>query len=203
MAIGDIWHIAAIGKWNLQQYVDSFHIKFLSVGATPAGAVSYLNTNYFQLVKTKQSAGLTGYTIHAVQLMNAPPVYDTTISADGTSGLTEPLPNVVAIVASLRTGYAGRSFRGRKYLAGFTEGQNDTTVDDTLRGALQTYFDDLVAGIGEGGASTDYQWGVWSRKLGQPSPGSWNYAAGWKPITEVIVRDDWGTQRRRRFGVGA
>lgn len=36
-----------------------------------------------------------------------------------------PAPSSIAVVVSLRTGRAGRSFRGRLYLAGFSETQTD------------------------------------------------------------------------------
>jgi hypothetical protein len=44
-------------------------------------------------------------------------------ASGGTAGT--PLPSSVAVVVSLRTGRAGRSFRGRLYLGGFSETQSD------------------------------------------------------------------------------
>lgn len=202
MAAGDIWRIAFEGALANQLTVNIWHVKFKSVGASIAGAVTYLDTNLYQLLKTYQATSQVGYTVHAVQLASAPPVYDTTITATGTV-VTELLPPQIAMIASLRTGIAGRSYRGRLYLPGFTEATaSGGGVDVVAKAAIQGYFDDLVAAIGSGGSDTDYEWGVWSPKLGGASP-PYNLSAGWHAITEVIVRGNWGVQRRRGVGFGA
>ncbi len=63
----------------------------------------------------------------------------------------QPLPSNVAAVLSLRTGRAGRSFRGRLYLGGFTELQSDgnflpPATLDQLKQRLRQLIDDLNTG---------------------------------------------------------
>jgi len=70
-------------------------------------------------------------------------VYDYTGTPLPTTGgaMGQPLPSNVAAVLSLRTGRAGRSYRGRLYLGGFTELQSDgnflpTGILENLRQGL-------------------------------------------------------------------
>lgn len=56
---------------------------------------------------------------------NLPEHLGTSNPAAGT-GIADPLPSQVALCLTLRTAGAGRSFRGRSYIGGFDEAQNDT-----------------------------------------------------------------------------
>lgn len=204
MAIGDIWRFAFEGVLLGQSYVNVFHIKFLSVGATPAGATGIIDTDLYSLYVAARCTNDFHFSgIHGRQLAVPAPTYDGAYSlAGGVS--TDNLPPQSALVATLRTGYAGRTKRGRLYLGGFSEAlQVDGQWDASFVAAMQTYFDDMVAALGLGGSNTDYQWGVWSRKLGGEDPGPYNLAAGWTPISSVVVRPIVYTQRRRTIGVGA
>lgn len=202
MAIGDIWRIAFVGTNVSQEYVNIWHVKFKSVGATVPGAVTKIKTDFYDLFKTKCATNFILTNYHAVQLASPAPVVDGTCSVTGTDA-SNAMPPQVALVASLRTGIAGRSYRGRLYLAGLCEANNEGIPVAAAVSAIQTYFDDLVASIGSGGASSDYEWGVWSKKLGFTAPSTYNLAAGWHPVTSVVVRSIWNTQRRRATGVGA
>lgn len=202
MAIGDIWRLSYEGFNYYGAVVNLIHVKFLSVGATPAGADSYFRTNLWELVKTYQQSVFGWQKVHGRQLAVPAGVYDAAYAVNG-SLAGEGLPHQCAMVATLRTGFVGRRKRGRLYLAGFGEAkQANGGWDAAMVAAIQTYFDDLVAGVGLGGSSTDYQWGVWSRVNGGEDPGPYNLAAGWTPVSSVVVRNTVYSQRRRVVGVG-
>src|SRR5262249_49479204 len=48
------------------------------------------------------------------------------LGATSATGTGDPLPINVSFVVTLKTGRSGQANRGRVYLTGFTEGQNDT-----------------------------------------------------------------------------
>lgn len=63
-----------------------------------------------------------------------------------------PASNNVALVTSLRTGYSGRSFRGRKYWAGFNSAEvTDNFVSSTLAAAIVADMATLDAAINTAG----------------------------------------------------
>jgi hypothetical protein len=60
---------------------------------------------------------------------------------------TDPLPNNASYTVSFLTANRGRSFRGRNYIAGLTNGVqlDGNHVTDTFRSALLVYYSDLRA----------------------------------------------------------
>lgn len=203
MAVGDIWRLAFVGVTAYQEWCNIWHVKFKSIAATPAGAATAIDTNFYTLMAaSKWGGGIALQRVEGRQLAWPQPTYDAAMVRTGVVA-GDMLPTQIAMVATLRTGMAGRSYRGRLYLNGFTEGQQSASAwDVALVAAIQTYFDDLVAAYGSGGADPDYEWGVWSKKLGEPALHTYNLLAGWHPITEVAVRGTTYTQRRRTIGVG-
>lgn len=70
---------------------------------------------------------------------NQPEFRDSGGIAAGTAPTADALPRGVALCVTLRTGLAGKSFRGRTYLPGFNETQNDgsaTTVSAASAAAV-------------------------------------------------------------------
>lgn len=195
MAIGDIYRFSVIGDWySVTVGLYTGHVKFLSVGATPAGFASYWKTNFVDLFKTYQASVFNTRQINFLSVNQTPEVSQQVTTGFPVVGTAsgEAISYFDALVLSLRTAYAGRSYRGRMYLPGLTEANTlETAVTNGARDAIQTYCDDLVAGIGSGGASSDYQLGVWSHKL-----------SVFTPVNDIIVRQVLGTQRRRRPGRG-
>lgn len=195
MATNDIWRLSLIGSHSgTELAVITMHIKMKTANGTFAGAALYLKTNLLDLLKTKQSNTFRWDEIRGLTVNTTPPMadlYNTGFPLTGTVVTEEP-PHQVAVVVSTKTLYAGRSYRGRNYLpalpeASFTAG----LVESTTGNALQTYYDDLVAALGNSGSNADYMWVVWSEKL-QAANG----------IVDTIVRDVPGVVRRRRVGVG-
>jgi hypothetical protein len=101
---------------------------------TTSGLVSHLHSNT-QLL----SVGLRDIrTVANVEYLGT----GATVIGTGTG---DPLPRGVSLVVTLRTAKAGRSYRGRVYLSGFTEADNDTGGNATA--ALSTAAGNFVTAI--------------------------------------------------------
>lgn len=195
MATNDVWRYSFIGSHSGTEIgIITMHIKFLTNTATFAGGAAYLKTNLLDLLKTKQNNTFRWDKIAGITVNTTPKV-----SMEYTTGFPvactyagEELAHQVALVVTFKTAYAGRSYRGRNYIPGMSEGYLGLAqfAGDIITG-YQTYYDDLVAALGAGGSNADYQWVVWSEKL--------NVAT---PVTQAIVRTNPGVIRRRRIGVG-
>lgn len=195
MATGDVWRLSLIGSHaGTELAVITMHIKMKTGTGTFAGAAAYLKTNLLDLLKTQQASTFRWDEIRGLTVNTTPPLadlYNTGFPLAGSLGVEETA-HQTAIVVSTKTLYAGRSYRGRNYIpaipeSGFTGG----LVTSSVGNALQTYYDDLVAALGNSGSNADYMWVVWSEKL-QASNG----------VVDTIVRDVPGVIRRRRVGVG-
>lgn len=111
-------------------------------------------------------------------------------------------PNTtLAVVVTKRTGVAGKTHRGRMYIAGYpaTWGVDfiNTAPGPTLLG---TFAGELLAKFGEGGTDATMSAGVYSRTIGGSFPFT---LPGWQQITRWDPQILVGNQRRRRQGVGA
>lgn len=111
--------------------------------------------------------------------------------ADG-NVVGDALSTQTAGVVSLRTGKAGRAFRGRKYVPFPSEADN--TTGGVPSGAYLTKLGNFagifLSGIGIDDTVTQEQavisYGLWKPLLNE-----------FREFTAYIVRKDWGTQRRR------
>lgn len=114
----------------------------------------------------------------------------------------ESLPSYCAAILSLRTGFGGKSNRGRLYIAGVSEGNTaDGVLDVDSFAALDSIGDNLIAGFGPSGSSSFYQYVIYSKKLGNPNDNIPTFA-GVRPVTACLARRNLGTQRHRLIGVG-
>lgn len=195
MALNDVWRLSLLGSHTGTEIaVVTMHVKLISGVGTFAGAAAYIKTNLVDLVATLQANTFRWDKINGL-LVNTTPKqsgeYATGFPVTGSLAADETA-HQTAIVVTHNTQYAGRSYRGRHYLPGFSETSNTSGLwIAATTNTLQTYYDDLVAALGLGGANADYQWVVWSDKL--------NVAT---PVSEAIVRQNPGVIRRRRIGVG-
>jgi len=99
-------------------------------------------------------------------------------------------PNQSACVVNLKTGNRGRSYRGRFYLPGIT--QNDV-VDSLLTTDAQGAYGDALSLFETDVEALGWTWVVAS----QYTNGAPRVTGVTTPITEVTVRTQLGTQRRR------
>lgn len=102
----------------------------------------------------------------------------------------DPLPLQNAAVITWRTGIAGRSYRGRTYMPGLTEGhQSMGILDSTIMTALGNYGGIYLS---SNVFTNDYVLGVYSRKLSHI-----------QNVVSFTVQPYVKTQRRREIGVGS
>lgn len=115
------------------------------------------------------------------------PEYSATCTATG-SDATDPLPLMTSLVVTLRTAKAGRRYRGRVYLPGWSEAANDATGRpiQSVADAAEAFITDLGTVV--------------------QGAGNWNLAVcslannASLAVTTVEVRDlIWDTQRRRNY----
>lgn len=113
----------------------------------------------------------------------------------------ESLPSYSAAVLTLRTGFGGKSNRGRLYFGGISE---DDHADSRLLAdsftALQNIGDNLLGAFGPTGIEAVLRWVMFSKRHGL-SENIWR-AEGIRPITHTIARRDLRTCRHRMLGKG-
>lgn len=134
--------------------------------------------------------GLASVGIRDIRSANTAEFLDTGAATMGTN-VSDLLPPQTALVVTLRTAQAGRSFRGRVYLPGFGESANSTTGTITST----TFCVDFVAAIQAALVSSSLNLGVLSRPREAPLSPSAGFVT---PVTSIVARDAvWDTQRRR------
>ena len=108
----------------------------------------------------------------------------------GVSG--QPLPSNVAVVLSLRTGRAGRSYRGRVYLGGFSETQSDGNyMFGNLLEQLRTGLLQVINGLNTGSRNV-----VVVSRFFENNPRSTGVTT---PITSVTARTVRLASQRKRL----
>lgn len=111
---------------------------------------------------------------------------------------SEAAPNNVAACVSFRSGFAGRSFRGRNYVPGIPNDQITlNTMDSGFMATLLTTYGLL---IGPGTFLAGWQWGVVSRRSG----GAARPFGIISPINSVVFSTPYvRSMRSREIGHGA
>src|SRR5215469_514566 len=106
------------------------------------GALAALGTHF----------SFTGVSVIDLRSANNVAIESTGAAVPGTE-IAVALPDQVSIVITLRTEFAGRSFRGRVYAAGWTAAamSPDGTIADEGGNAAQAWVQALQAGIGASG----------------------------------------------------
>jgi hypothetical protein len=146
----------------------------------------------------------TGYALQNVSTRsmtnNSDPWYVGAGAPVAGSSIENPLPAAVSFVVTLRTGLRGRSYQGRVYLAGFSEGANDTLggITALASGHATAFIDGIRVGMVTGTPSLTM--GVVSRFTTIPPATT---AIERNPpvinsVTGIVAMDlRWDTQRRR------
>lgn len=105
-----------------------------------------------------------------------------------------PMPALAAVCISFRTGFTGRSARGRNYVSGFGTDNlatNENRIVSSTIDALQDAYELLNASVNAGG----WQHVVISRF----TEGAARPTGVYLPVTAYLCTDDlWDTQRRRK-----
>jgi hypothetical protein len=127
---------------------------------------------------------LTQVGLRDLRSANQPEFLDSGVPATF-NGAGDLLPLNVTLCATLRTALAGRSFRGRSYISGFTETVNQ--ANGTASAATGTAVTAWINAINSALQSSGLALAVLSRTTSRVTP-----------VTSVQVRDlVWDTQRRR------
>lgn len=135
------------------------------------------------------SCGLANVRVVDEREEGAPQVIHTDASGGGASGAMVPISTTVCV--TLRTARRGRAYRGRVYIAGFTENQID---DQTWTGAAVDQALDIVTAVQDACATTGWTFGVRSGQLnGVKRP-----QAIVTPVISVLSRSSLVTSQRRR-----
>jgi hypothetical protein len=122
-----------------------------------------------------------------------------TTSTHGLITGSDEMPNNVVATISFRTGSRGRSFRGRNYIAGLTNGQ---ITANTLTSTAITDFLDAYNALLAVATAQDVVWVVASRFSGvdpvthKPIPRTTGITT---EITNVLFADDTVDSQRRRL----
>lgn len=117
----------------------------------------------------------------------------------------ESLPSYASAILTLRTGFGGKSNRGRIYFGGI--GENDTSdsrLNPDTFDALQNIGNQLLAHFGPAGGYPFLRYVIWSRKIGAgEGSGPPDDPSGIRYVTQTIARSVLGTQRHRMVGKGS
>jgi len=148
--------------------------------------------------------GYVGADVNLVQIVvtdmssNPAPqvVYTTGLPENGT--LETPLaPGNVTVAVSFKTGYTGRSYRGRAYQIGLVKDQLD---DDHLAGTLATDLKDAWELLRAGGFAS---MGAYQCIVSYCHNKAWRTEALVTDVASTLVEDTLDSQRRRLAGRGA
>jgi hypothetical protein len=112
------------------------------------------------------------------------------------------LPQLNAVVVSIKTGLGGRANRGRKYLSGVPAGDEDKGRLTSARLAdWQSKADAIWSDAHSGGGVGTWEIGILHRSSGgAPVPIG---AGSFVPATQLVVQSILGTMRSRKPGHGA
>lgn len=196
MAQNDVWRFSMIGSHlGTELAIITFHFRETS-GIAETGTV-------FSTLKTGLLTSLAGYQANTFRwdmeraiTVNTTPKkseeYTSGFPIVGSGNISDELPHQVAQVVTLKTAYAGRSYRGRVYLPALQESQTTNGAFTSGHAAtIQGFFDTMIGVFGAAGSDTNWRLVVWSTKLQAANN-----------VVSAVVRTNPGVIRRRRIGVG-
>jgi hypothetical protein len=144
-----LWALSGQGAVNvLHGIVATGFVVNQSVANTLGSAVKAAFTTHLASLMPA-NCGITKVGLRDIRIANGTEFLDAGTAASG-SAVGDPLPTSTALCVTLRTDKAGKSFRGRTYLGGFAETQNDTNAQASaatatsalaFMAALDTAFD--------------------------------------------------------------
>lgn len=202
MAVGDIYRCVAYQSLKGQNLlnVGFWQTTFESTGgATPFEIATSFDSTMGPAYRTGavDSYSYRGFSVQRIAVLTPPEPTFAIAAAGAGSEEDEPLPVQVAGVISLRTGLAGRRYRGRKYIGGFGEAANvnaDSMLATIANDRLDALIDEWVhvnTVVGVGGTTT-----LVPVLFHRDIPGTTRILTGKR-------RDQWGTMRTRSLISGS
>lgn len=208
MAYLQVQRLAIEGVLFGQPHVNVLHCASESVpGTTYPTDWQALANAFIDAIKTPLCNQISWGTLKVTDLALPPRTWEYALSKVGASASADGLPANAPIVLSWKTGYAGRSYRGRQFVSGLAEaGHLGGIMDSTYLSNLQSAINTFLGNWGDGGTlATNIVFGVWSEKLGTTKNVageilSYNYDLGFHPIETGVVRSAIANMRGRRYG---
>jgi hypothetical protein len=114
----------------------------------------------------------------------------------------ESLPSYCAAILTLRSGFGGKSNRGRSFYSGICAGfGTGGQLDNDSFGQLKVLGDQLLNIFGDPNFFSNLNYVIFSRTLSEDPEIS--EVSDWtKPVKQTIPRRVLGTQRHRKIGIG-
>lgn len=201
MAIGDVFKLSIVSTFTgNDQIVNNLHYKQLAVPTDPpAQALADLflaeaMPAYLNLLSTR----ITVQLLEVRQVLGGEGSYDLTVDDNGNLSSDDIVPLTSAPIISWRTGLIGRAHRGRTFLPAIPEGNQDAGNLDTSYKTLMGSFA-ASARVLDDGTDEIFQLCIFSTEL----DGAPRVPPVGTLVTSWIIRDNMGSQRRRRQGVGS
>jgi len=119
-------------------------------------------------------------------------------------GSASGLTSTVAALLTLRTGTAGKTHRGRIYVAPVDAAMASHDLSQLSPSGLTAFVNMIQTLMNEfddaTGTSGALALGIYSRLIGGTNPMT---VAGWQAVNQIVPQPVFGNQRRRRIGRGA
>lgn len=186
-----IWSLSgALYALNVMGVVNAGGIAITQSLANTIGAAIKTAFNTNQAAFTNVAVSLANVGIRDIRTANSAEFLDAGAATPGTQA-GDMLPPQTALCITLRTAFAGRSFRGRVYLPGPGEAGNGAT-GASLNVATGVAF---ITAVKAALVSSSLDLGVIHRPTEAPKPVTAGFIT---PVTSIVCRDAvWDTQRRR------
>jgi len=200
-AVGEIYQFTLVSLYQGQTVENVVHMR--AVALTTPTPTMFQNA-IDQWFTSQQSVQVTAVIYQPCRIKQMTPIaFDEHLvlpaiatGAAGTTGANTTL----SVVITKRTGVAGKTHRGRFYLAGYPAVWGVDRINASSGPTiLGTFAGELLAKFGEGGTNGDFVAGIYSRTIGGSFPFT---LAGWQPITKWEPQLLVGNQRRRRLERG-
>jgi len=205
VATGELYQVTLTGLYQGQTIENVLMFRARTSGVTDAQIAGDLKTFWDLLRPVIQHDYVLTYM--AVKRMT-PTQLDTffvpaTAGHEAGAGTGGGVNSTIAAVITLRTGTAGKSHRGRMYLAPDDSGNCDTDGCRLSSGGLANYvtaFTNIKNLVDDATGTALYvALGIYSRLIGGQNPFT---VAGWQAVTQFVTQPILGNQRRRRLGRG-
>lgn len=210
LAVGDVLKFTVGATVAGQKCQTSMHQKITSQPVAPiswnthfSSMKDYMENNFWATVKQYVSNEVTDAYFQMQTIAPVRYVADRrTFDDPAGTNITDLLPIHDAVVLSRFGDLAGKQYRSRNYLWGWTEGSQDNGLipagDVTiLQGMLQDFF----VGAGGGGADVGWIWGIQTFAPPVVPGGPWT-PRPFQEVTRFRVSRIIRTQRRRMIGRG-
>lgn len=189
-----LWQVTLTGTILAQKCQNVLHFFREQDDMDNASIRNEFTSNWLPIVRNLQNASWAWTTIGVQQLEPVTEPLEVFVVTNQSGSLSGTMaPTVLAGLFSLRTGFAGRSGRGRFYLPG-VHGASvlNSILEPNAFSAYQTRANDLLNRYGAQGAGP--------LRLVVASRGP---ERTFHQVTAIVVRQTFGIQRRRNIGVGS